>query len=61
MSTLKQVMAAQVRMERAQEALQDYLNRPEAQRRDHELHKHLAERLKRAADEYLALVIEMQP
>jgi hypothetical protein len=61
MSTLEEVKAAQARMDKAKDALQKYLDRSATQPSDRDLHRRLAERLKRAADEYFTLVIELRP
>jgi hypothetical protein len=60
MSTLEDVKAAEKRMHNAKAALQRYTDRPEGTPADMKLHRRLAEALKKATDEYLAVVIDLR-
>ena len=60
MSTLEDVKAAQKRVNNARVALQKYTERSAIAPTDIKLHRRLAEALKKATDEYLAVVIDLK-
>lgn len=60
MSTLEDVKAAEKRVNNAKAALQEYTNRPNGAPINVKLHRRLAEALKKATDEYLAVVIDLR-
>lgn len=60
MSTIEQVREAELRMNRARTVLRAYVERPAGAPVDILHHRHLAEQLKVATDEYVRLVLELQ-
>ena len=60
MSTPEQITNAHQQMRRAEEALTNYVERPEPREVDIERHKRLAADLKRCVDEYVRLVSELR-
>jgi len=60
MSTIEDVKAAERKMNEAKIALQRYTERSPNDPSDHNLHRRLAEELKRATDDYLASVINLK-
>jgi hypothetical protein len=61
MSTQEDVKAAEQRMNNAKAALQRYTERPDGAATDIKLHRQLAEALKKATDEYVAIVADLRP
>lgn len=61
MSTLEDVKVAEQRMNNAKTALQRYTERPDGAATDIKLHRQLAEALKKATDEYVAVVADLRP
>ena len=59
MSTSEEVRAAQERMKAAEVALRAYTDRPPGQPADFKLHARLANDLKQATDNYVALVAQL--
>jgi hypothetical protein len=60
MSTLRQVKAAENRMNEAQGALGAYAERPRSQLQNIDLHRRLAEELIKATNEYIRLIFEVE-
>lgn len=60
MSTLEDVTAAEKRMNNAKAALQQYTDRPKGAPTDIKLHRRLAGALKKATDEYVAVVSDLK-
>ena len=61
MSTIEEVNAAQRRMNDADAALRRYTERPVGAETNIQLHRGLADALKQATDEYVALVADLRP
>lgn len=61
MSTIEDVKAAEQRMNNAKAALQRYTERPAGAPTDTKLHRQLADALKKATDEYAAVVADLRP
>ncbi len=61
MATLEEVYAAEQRMNKARDALLAYVQRPPSQPADGQLHRELAEQLKRATDDYATAVAQLKP
>jgi putative N-acetylmannosamine-6-phosphate epimerase len=60
MSTIEEVKAAQQRMNEATTALRGYTERPAGAETNIRLHRQLADALKKATDEYVALVADLR-
>lgn len=60
MSTMEDVKAAESIMQKAHQALRNYLER-ESQGQDITVHGRLVEELKKATDNYIQAIIELDP
>jgi hypothetical protein len=60
MPTLKEVKAAEARMKAAQEALKAYAERPQSQPQDRDLHRHLADELANATNDYIKTILRLE-